>query len=90
MFDFLNIFTNPPYADQDILNAVIGQKYSNLINYLEPSYNVFCDIDYEQPFNDAFYSEKIIKASFKNPKVCHYAGANKPLINTKVNNYYDI
>ena len=37
-------------------NAVIGQKYSNLINYLEPSYNVFCDIDYEQPFNDAFYS----------------------------------
>ena len=90
MFDFLNRFPNPPYADQDILNAVIGQKYSNLINYLEPSYNVFCDIDYEQPFNDAFYNEEIIKASFKNPKVYHYAGANKPWINTKVANYYDI
>ena len=90
MFDFLNRHPNPPYADQDTLNAIIGQKYSNLINYLEPSYNVFCDIDYEQPFSDAFYSEKIIKASFKNPKVYHYAGANKPWINTKVANYYDI
>ena len=90
MLDFLNRFPNSPYADQDILNAVIGQKYSELINYLEPSYNIFCDIDYEQPFNDALYNEEIIKASFKNPKVYHYAGANKPWINTKVANYYDI
>ncbi|TXJ39535.1 glycosyltransferase family 8 protein [Brachyspira aalborgi] len=90
MFDFLNRHPNPPYADQDILNAIIGQKYSNLINYLEPSYNIFCDIDYEQPFNDALYNEEIIKKSFKNPKVYHYAGANKPWINTKVANYYDI
>lgn len=84
MLDFLNRFPNSPYADQDILNAVIGQKYSELINYLEPLYNIFCDIDYEQPFNDAFYNEEIIKVSFKNPKVYHYAGANKPWINTKV------
>ena len=90
MFDFLNRHPNPPYADQDTLNAIIGQKYSNLINYLEPSYNIFCDIDYEQPFNDALYNEEIIKKSFKNPKVYHYAGANKPWINTKVANYYDI
>ena len=90
MFDFLNRHPNPPYADQDTLNAIIGQKYSNLINYLEPSYNIFCDIDYEQPFNDALYNEEIIKVSFKNPKVYHYAGANKPWINTKVANYYDI
>ena len=90
MFDFLNRHPNPPYADQDILNAIIGQKYSNLINYLEPLYNIFCDIDYEQPFNDALYNEEIIKKSFKNPKVYHYAGANKPWINTKVANYYDI
>ena len=37
MFDFLNRHPNPPYADQDTLNAVIGQQYSDLINYLEPS-----------------------------------------------------
>ena len=90
MFDFLNRCPNPPYADQDTLNAIIGQKYSELINYLEPSYNVFCNMNYEQPFNDAFYNEEIIKKSFKNPKIYHYAGANKPWINMEIENYYDV
>lgn len=71
------------------MNAVIGQQYSDLINYLEPSYNIFCDIDYNY-FNDAFYNEEIIKESFKNPKIYHYAGANKPWINMEIGNYYDI
>ena len=89
MFDFLNRCPNPPYADQDTLNAVIGQKYSELINYLEPSYNIFCDIDYNC-FDNAYYSEEIIKNSFKNPKIYHYAGANKPWINMEIANYYDV
>ncbi|WP_432632232.1 glycosyltransferase family 8 protein [Brachyspira sp.] len=90
MLDFLNKYPNPPYADQDTLNAVIGQQYSDLINYLEPSYNVFCNMDYDQPFNDAFYNEEIIKNSFKKPKIYHYGGEWKPWNTTLTMHHYDI
>ena len=43
-------------------------------------------MDYEQPFNDAFYSEEIIKKSFKNPKIYHYGGEWKPW-NTTMHHY---
>ena len=89
MFDFLNRHPNPPYADQDTLNAVIGQQYYDLINYLEPSYNIFCDIDYNC-FDNAYYSVETIENSAKKPKIYHYAGVNKPWINMEIANYYDV
>ena len=90
LIDFITICPNTPYVDQDVINAVIGQQYSDLINYLEPSYNVFCNMDYEQPFNDAFYSEEIIKKSFKNPKIYHYGGEWKPWNTTLTMHHYDV
>ena len=90
LIDFITICPNTPYVDQDVINAVIGQQYSDLINYLEPSYNVFCNMDYEQHFNDAFYSEEIIKKSFKNPKIYHYGGEWKPWNTTLTMHHYDV
>ena len=47
-------------------------------------------MDYEQPFNDAFYSEEIIKKSFKNPKIYHYGGEWKPWNTTLTMHHYDV
>lgn len=88
--DIISIYKNLPYADQDLLNAVIGQKYADKINYLDPSYNVFCNMNYREAFNDAFYDENIIKASFKKPKIFHYGGSNKPWYSTDVMHHYNI
>ena len=55
LIDLVNKYPNMPFVDQDIINAVIGQNYSHIINYLDPSYNVFCDVDYTQGYNDAYY-----------------------------------
>ena len=90
LIDFITVCPNTPYVDQDVINAVIGQQYSDLINYLEPSYNVFCNMDYDQPFNDAFYNEEIIKNSFKKPKIYHYGGEWKPWNTTLTMHHYDI
>ena len=89
-FDFLARYPNPPYADQDTLNAIIGQKYAKDITYLSPAYNVFCDIDYSSNLQLPNYSKEELEESFKNPKIYHYAGANKPWINNDVKHFYDV
>lgn len=95
---FLKKHPNPPYADQDTLNAVCGQKYADKMYYLDPSWNVFCDMNYDvDVYFKAAYSHYSIRQSFVNPRIYHYAGANKPWINKDVqhywgvwNNYYEI
>ena len=88
---FLTKHPNPPYADQDTLNAICGQKYSDKMVYLDPSYNVFCDMNYDvNTYFKAAYSHYSIRQSFQNPRVYHYAGANKPWINKEVLHYWDI
>jgi len=89
-FDFLNRYPNPPYADQDTLNAIIGQKYSDKVIYLPPEWNVFCNIHYEDNYSNAWYSENKLKTAFEKPLIYHFAGANKPWINRKCLNYYDV
>ena len=89
-FDFLKRYPNPPYADQDTLNAIIGQKYTKDIQYLSPSYNVFCDIDYHPELQLPNYSNEELIDAFKKPKVYHYAGANKPWINNNVKHFYEV
>lgn len=95
---FLKKHPNPPYADQDTLNAVCGQKYADRMVYLDPSWNVFCDMNYNVDlYFKAAYSYYLIRQSFANPRIYHYAGANKPWINKEVlyywsvwNNYFEI
>ena len=43
---FLKAHPNPPYCDQDTLNAVCGQKYNEKMVYLPLEWNVFCDMNY--------------------------------------------
>lgn len=88
-FDFLARYPNPPYADQDTLNAVIGQAYRKELVYLNPEFNVFCNIHYESKYDRAYYSEDLIRKSFQHPRVFHYAGSNKPWINRECLNHYD-
>ena len=88
---FLKKHPNPPYADQDTLNAICGQKYADRMTYLDPSWNVFCDMNYDvNVYFKAAYSHYSIRQSFVNPRIYHYAGANKPWINTEVLHYWDI
>ncbi len=85
--EFLQRYPNPPYADQDTLNAVIGQKYRGLIDYLPPEYNLFADIDYDTNFDKLPYKEEYIKYALTKPKIIHYAGANKPWTTLAVKNF---
>ncbi len=80
VLDFMKKNPNPPYADQDILNALCGQKYRNKVEYLPPEYNVFCDpgINKIRNWKNAFYPKEIIKKSLKSPLIYHYAGKFKP------------
>lgn len=88
--DFLKRYPNPAYADQDTLNAVLGQKYYRDLILLDPSYNVFCDIPYEDWYDSSIYTRKQIKKAFTHPIICHYAGANKPWQTQNVMNHYKI
>lgn len=89
-FDFLSRYPNPPYADQDTLNAIIGQAHFDKLIYLHPAYNVFCNIHYQFPYDNAYYDNNIIVEAFEHPKVYHYAGSNKPWINRESVHFYDI
>ena len=90
-FDFLDKHPNPPYADQDTLNYIIGQQYPQLVQHFPPSYNVFCDMFHDvNLYNDAFYSKDAIQEAFIHPKIYHYGGPNKPWINRKVRFFYSI
>lgn len=74
---FLKKNPSPPYADQDTLNAIFGQKYRDIMVYLHPKYNVFCNpelLDY----SDAFYSKTEINEAFNAPAICHFVGIDKP------------
>lgn len=88
---FLELHPNPPYCDQDILNAVCGQKHKNKMIYLPPKWNVFCDMVYNlNVYAKAAYNHHEVKYAFEYPSIYHYAGENKPWINDKVKNYYDV
>lgn len=90
-FIFLEKHPNPPYADQDTLNYIIGQTYPQLVQYFPPSYNVFCDMHHDVDlYYDAFYDKKDIQDAFAHPRIYHYGGANKPWKNRKVRFFYSI
>lgn len=84
---FLNENPNPPLADQDTLNAIIGQQYTDKIEYLAPEYNVFCDLGINSVkwSKNAYYPVKLIEKSIKKPKIYHYAGGCKPWLNNENN-----
>ncbi len=77
LFTFLKNNPSPPYADQDTLNAILGQKYRDKMVYFHPAYNVFCNPELIR-YDDAFYTEEQISEAFASPKICHYAGVDKP------------
>lgn len=87
-FKFLNKNPNPPYADQDTLNAIIGQCYRDKVQYLSPEYNVFCDpgINHIKKWDNAYYKENTIIKAIKKPKIFHYAGGYKPWLTNIANN----
>lgn len=84
---FLDENPNPPYADQDTLNAIIGQQYTKYINFLSPKYNVFCDLGINRVVwkKEAYYAVNEIKKALKNPKIFHYAGGHKPWLDYEQN-----
>lgn len=90
-FEFLDNHPNPPYADQDTLNYIVGQTHPHLLEHFPPSYNVFCDMHHDiDLYYDAFYDKKDIQEAFNHPRIYHYGGANKPWINRKVRFFYSI
>lgn len=84
---FLKDNPNPPLADQDTLNAIIGQQYTDRIWYLPPEYNVFCDLGINDVSwkKDAYYSVKDIISAIAKPKIYHYAGGHKPWLDYENN-----
>lgn len=86
--EFIKKHPKLPYYDQDTLNAIITQEYNKDIMYLEPSWNVFCDIDYTYNFDDAYYTEREIKKAFNDPYIFHFCGVNKPWKNSISHYYY--
>lgn len=88
--EFLARHPNPPYPDQDTLNAILGQMHRDKIMFLPPEWNVFCDMPFDWNFDDAWHPLELIRASFAHPLIYHYAGPNKPWRNRKCRNYYDV
>ncbi len=77
ILNFLVQNPSPPYADQDSLNAILGQKYRYNMLYFEPSFNVFCNPEYIK-YDDAFYPEDKVLYALNNPLVYHFVGSCKP------------
>ena len=77
--NFFEKYPTLPFADQDILNYVISQKYQEHIYFLGPEYNVFAgfSIKMKDLTNEKYTSEEVKKA-YKDPKIVHYAGPWKP------------
>lgn len=90
--NFLKAHPNPPYADQDTLNAICGQKYSDRMVYLPLNWNVFTDMNYDinTYFGVKLFSHLQLDDAFKKPYIYHYAGPNKPWINNKVLHYWNV
>ncbi len=91
LIDFYQKNPNMPYADQDIINAVICQGHSDYIWYLPASYNVFClkDIDHSRGHRGTYFSQIETIEAYANPRIYHYAGVEKPWSNP-VSAYYDV
>lgn len=89
MMDFLTRYPNPVYADQDTLNATIGQPYNKDIVFLDPKYNVFCNISYRKDFASPIYSDKQVRRAFKKPIIYHYVGWEKPW-KVKTQHFFDV
>ncbi len=81
---------NFPFADQDMLNAIIGQQYTDRIEFLPPEYNVFCarSLNHNQIYRRAYYPSGAITNAFNHPKIYHYAGPEKPW-SYPICNYYE-
>ncbi len=88
---FLSKHANPPYADQDTLNAICGQKYTEKMWYLEPAWNVFADMCFSEiVYGRVGYPHYLVRQAFANPYIYHYAGPNKPWVNSKSAHFFDI
>jgi len=91
IIDFIKKYPNIPLGDQDAINAIIGQKYSDYIEYLPPSYN-FWSQDYSYffaIFHKIFYKKKEIINAVHHPKVIHYIGKHKPWNNRNAKFYFN-
>lgn len=77
---FLSKHNNPPFRDQDVLNAVLGQQYGDRMVYLPLKWNYQCavkhDIESCMRLFPNSYSE--IRSYITNPSVYHYSGDSKP------------
>ena len=89
IMDLLHKYPALPFADQDLLNMVFGQKYSDLIEYLPPEYNIFADLDYDIHFDKIPFSDEVLKKALGAPKIYHYAGEKKPWLTMDVRNFYN-
>mgnify|MGYP002624395758 CR=1 FL=1 len=87
--ELLKKYPAMPYADQDILNAIFGQKYQEYMFYLPPEYNVFSDQNYNMVYDRLPYSNEIFQNACLNPVVIHFAGINKPWVNNHCNRFWN-
>lgn len=88
---FLGNHPNPPYADQDTLNAVCGQKYSDKTLLLHPRWNVFADMPLDvNTYGGFLYPFHMVHEAFQAPYIYHYAGPNKPWINNDCTNFIEV
>ena len=89
--NFLKAHPNPPYADQDTLNAICGQKYHDKMLFLKPNWNVFADMSFDADFYGiTVYPYHMVKEAFFAPYIYHYAGPNKPWQNEDCLNYINV
>lgn len=89
-FEFLNAHPNPPYPDQDTLNAIMGQQHPDKLVFLGPEWNVFPDMPTDIIYDDAWHPVESIQAAFANPLIYHYAGPNKPWVNRRCRNHWQV
>ncbi len=91
LMDFLRRHPNPPYCDQDTLNAVCGQKHSDKMLYLPLHWNVFCDTPYavDWCFNGRD-SIATMRRAWEHPAGYHYGGRNKPWLNKEIHQHWNV
>ena len=89
LIDLLKKYPELPYCDQDLLNMLYGQKYSDKLQILPCAYNVFADIDYDMTYDKLPYPDSVLKKAVQKPLIYHYAGARKPWATIDLNHYFD-
>lgn len=77
---FLSNHKNPPFRDQDVLNAVFGQQYSEKMVYLPLKWNYQCAVKYDIETCMRIFSNSYneICSHINKPSVYHYSGDSKP------------